>query len=323
MKKALNILFVMFLLSGTLLFAANEVKVEEPINDFDPTNNSYYSGSFSDEVWDLQFSYDVDTPSGLTGISGAETDGTYLYGTKWAGTEIVKFDLQGNFIETFTIPGVSALRDLAYDGTYFYGSNASNYIWEMDFDTQTLVSTITTPGSVRSIAYDSDLDGFWYYNFSTDLHLVDRTGALLNTIAAPPSMYGCAYDNFTAGGPYLWIFTGTTSGAGCQIEQYDLNTLTLTGETHSVSGDLGAAAIAGGLFLQPDLIPGKITLGGMAQGSPDLIYGYEIGDSAPIGAPGVPTAVTVVPDAGGALEADIDWTCPTIDVGGASLTDLD
>jgi len=46
----------------------------------------------SDAIWDLQFAYDVDTPSGLTGISGAETDGTYLYGTKWAGTvgEIVK-----------------------------------------------------------------------------------------------------------------------------------------------------------------------------------------------------------------------------------------
>ncbi len=322
MKKTLNILCIMFLLSGTLLFAANERKVEIPVNDFDPNNSSHYSGLFSDDIWDLQFSYDVDTPSGLTGMAGAETDGTYLYGTKWAGTEIVKFDLQGNFIETFTIPGVSALRDLAYDGTYFYGSNASDYIWEMDFDTQTLISTITTPGSVRSIAYDSDLDGFWYNNFSTDLHFVDRTGALQNTIATPPSMYGCAYDNFTSGGPYLWIFTGTSSGLGCQIEQYDLNTLTLTGETHSVSGDLGAY-IAGGLFLEANLIPGKITLGGLAQGSPGLLFGYEIGDSAPLDAPFAPTDVVVTPDAGGALEAVIDWVCPDLTVGGATLTDLD
>ena len=29
--------------------------------------------NFGEAIWDLQFSYDVDTPSGLTGISGAET----------------------------------------------------------------------------------------------------------------------------------------------------------------------------------------------------------------------------------------------------------
>jgi hypothetical protein len=250
--------------------------------------------------WDLQFSYDVDGPSGLTGISGSETDGTYLYGTKWNGAgEIVKFDLAGNFIETFTVPGVVNLRDLAYDGTFFYGSDASNYIWVMDFNTKNLIGTINTPASVRAIAYDSDLDGFWYNNFSTDLHFVDRNGNLLNTITAPPSMYGCAYDNLTAGGPYLWIFTGTTIGGGCQVEQYDLNTKTLTGVTHSVSGDLGDY-IAGGLWLQPDLIAGTYTLGGLAQGTPDLVFGYELGES------GAPFITLVGPTSGSVAPGDVE-----------------
>jgi hypothetical protein len=245
--------------------------------DMDPDPQTPSGGINLEDIWDLQFAYDVDTPSGLTGIAGAETDGTYLYGTKWNGVgEIVKLDLAGNYIETFTIPGVVNLRDLAYDGQFFYGSDASSYIWQMDFDMKLLVGTITTPASVRAIAYDSDLDGFWYNNFSTDLHFVDRNGALLNTITGPPSMYGCAYDNLSAGGPYLWIFTGTSIGGGCQVEQYDLATQTLTGTTHSVSGDLGDY-IAGGLFLQPNLIPGTYTLGGLAQGSPDLIFGYELG----------------------------------------------
>jgi len=148
----------------------------------------------------------------------------------------------------------------------------------MDFVSKTLISTITTPAAVRSIAYDSDLDGFWYNNFSTDLHFVNRSGTLLNTITAPPSMYGCAYDNLSFGGPFLWIFTGTTTGGGCQVEQYDLATETLTGLSHSVSGDLGAY-IAGGLWLQPNLVSGTYTLGGMAQGTPDLVFGYEIGTS--------------------------------------------
>ncbi|MCF7793961.1 MAG: lamin tail domain-containing protein [Candidatus Cloacimonetes bacterium] len=264
----------------------------------------------TDAIWDVQFAYDVDTPSGLTGIAGAETDGQFLYATKWNGAgEIVKFDLQGNYIETFTIPGVVNLRDLAYDGQYFYGSDASSYIWEMDFNTQTLISTITTPNSVRAIAYDPVNDGFWYNNFSSDLELVDRTGTVLNTIVAPPSMYGCAYDDLTAGGPYLWIFTGTSTGGGCQIEQYDLNTLTLTGVTHSVDGDLGAGAyIAGGLFLQPDLIGGTYTLGGLAQGTPDLIFGYELGVTETWLSITDPGPGVVVPGATETFTAQLDAT---------------
>ncbi|MCK4358621.1 MAG: T9SS type A sorting domain-containing protein, partial [Candidatus Cloacimonetes bacterium] len=229
------------------------------------------------DTLDILFAYDVDTLSGLVGLVSAETDGNYLYTTKWNGSgEIAKFDIEGNFIEIFYIPGVINLRDLAYDGTYFYGSDASNYIWQMDFDTQTLVSTIPCPVAVRSIAYDEDNDAFWVNNWSDDLKLVDRSGNVLNTIYAPPSMYGSTYDNITFGGPYLWIFTGTTTGDGCQVEQYDLNTLALTGVTHSVSGDF-PGTIAGGLFTSGDIVPGIWVLGGLAQGTPDILFGYELG----------------------------------------------
>ncbi|MCD6101650.1 MAG: choice-of-anchor J domain-containing protein, partial [Candidatus Cloacimonetes bacterium] len=219
--------------------------------EVDPNQTTPYNPP-SKDIWDILFAYDVDGPSGLTGLVSAESDGDYLYTTKWSGSgEIAKFDLEGNYIETFYISGVTNLRDLAYDGTYFYGSDASSYIWQMDFDTQTLVSTIPCPVAVRSIAYDEDNDAFWVNNWSEDLKLVDRSGNVLNTIPAPPSMYGSAYDNISEGGPYLWIFTGTSTGAPCQVEQYDLNTLTLTGVTHSVSGDF-PGTIAGGLFTSGD-----------------------------------------------------------------------
>jgi len=233
----------------------------------------------SRDMWDVLFGYDVDTPSGLTGISGAECGDDYFYVTKWAGSEICKFDFDGNWIENFTIPGVTQLRDLAYDGTYFYGSNASNYIWQMDFDSQTLISTLPTPAAVRAIAYDSDNDAFWFNNWSENLQLIDRSGNILETIPAPPSMYGCAYDNVTDGGPYLWIFTGTSTGGGCQIEQYDLNTLNLTGVTHSVSGDF-PGTIAGGLFTTGAPVPGTWVIGGLGQASPDMLFGYELGPLA-------------------------------------------
>ena len=134
-----------------------------------------------------------------------------------------------------------------WDGQYLYGSDATNTIYCFD-GYGNPISTISSPVSVRSIAYDMDNDAFWVNDWSSDLSLLDRFGNVIDTISSPPSMYGSAYDDVSSGGPFLWIFTGTTSGSGCQIEQYDLSTKTLTGVTHSVSGDLGNDGIAGGLF---------------------------------------------------------------------------
>ncbi|MDD4372439.1 MAG: choice-of-anchor J domain-containing protein [Bacteroidales bacterium] len=231
------------------------------------------------EMWDLLYDFDMDTPSGLTGLAGAESDGEFIYATKWANNQLVKFDLDGNHIETFTIPGVTGLRDLAYDGTYFYGGSGATTVYKMDFTNHTLVSSFTAPTAVRAIAYDADNDAFWANNWATDMILFTETGTVLNTLTGMPSMYGNAYDNFSEGGPYLWFFTGTTTGGGCQVEQYNIATGSLTGVSHSVSADLGDY-IAGGLYIVEDLINDKVILGGTAQGTPDIAFGYEIVDNS-------------------------------------------
>jgi hypothetical protein len=232
------------------------------------------------EMWDLEYSFDIDTPSGLTGLAGAESDGEFIYATKWSSSsDIVKFTLDGTYVETFQIPGVSSVRDMAFDGTYMYGAAASTTVFQMDFTNKTLVGTITAPTAVRAIAYDAENDAFWGNNFATDLVLFDRSGATLSTISAPPSMYGAAYDNFSDGGPYLWFFTGTTTGGGCQVEQYDIAAGALTGVSHSVSADLGDY-IAGGLYITEDLVNDKVIIGGTAQGTPDLAFGYELIDNS-------------------------------------------
>ncbi len=229
------------------------------------------------EIWDVQFNFDIDGPSGLTGLAGAESDGEFIYATKWAGSEIVKFDMDGTFLETFSIPGVSGLRDLAFDGTHFYGAAAATTVYKMDFTAHTLVSSFTAPTAVRAIAYDSDADAFWGNNWDTDMVLFDETGATLDVLTGMPSLYGAAYDTYSAGGPFLWFFTGTTTGGGCQLEQYDLAANALTGVSHSVSADFGDY-IAGGLYVTTDLVTGKVTIGGTAQGTPDIAFGYELAD---------------------------------------------
>jgi hypothetical protein len=234
---------------------------------------------FSEEIWDVQIQYNLETITGALGNAGGETDGTHFYTTRWASNLIHKISMDGTLVEEFSIPGITGMRDLAYDGQYFYGSNATPGagIRQLDFENKVLVSTIPCTFAVRSIAYDPVADGFWINNFGDDLKLISRTGALLQTInTAPLSLYGSAYDEWTAGGPYLWLFTGTTTGGGSQVEQLNLATGTLTGVSHSVSGNIPGNGIAGGLWTHPGIVPGTVTLGGVSQGTPDHLFGFEL-----------------------------------------------
>ncbi len=257
----------------------SEVKTGQPNNHEIDKNADIRVVPQSRNLWDLQFAVDLTTITGAAGNAGAESDGEFVYATRWASSEIEKYTIDGTFIEEFSIPGVSGLRDLAYDGQYFYGGAASTTVYKMDFESQTLVSSFTAPTAVRAIAYDSDLGGFWGNNWDSDMILFDESGATLGTISGVPSCYGAAYDNFTDDGPFLWLFTGTASGGGCQIEQMEVATGALTGFVHSVSGDLGAT-IAGGLYIAENLVSGTYTLGGTAQGdgANDTGFGYEIGE---------------------------------------------
>ncbi|MFA5471918.1 MAG: T9SS type A sorting domain-containing protein, partial [Acholeplasmataceae bacterium] len=230
------------------------------------------------EIWDIHYNFAMDGPSGLTGLAGAESDGEFIYAPRWDGNEIAKFDIDGNFIETFSIPGVSGLRDLAFNGTYMFGGAAGSTVWKMDFTNHTLISSFTAPTAVRAIAYDSDADAFWANNWATDMILFNEAGVQLASLPGMPSMYGAAYDKYSADGPHLWFFTGTTELGGCQVEQYNIANQTMTGVSHSVSGDFGSDLIAGGLYIIENLVQGKVILGGTAQGGGDIAFGYELAD---------------------------------------------
>ncbi|MCB0299749.1 MAG: choice-of-anchor D domain-containing protein, partial [Calditrichaeota bacterium] len=250
-----------------------------------------------DDVWDLQFSHDIEAVSGGPGNAGVEFDGQYYYTTRWASNLIHKYEVDGGgnlvLVEEFSITGVTGLRDLAYDGQYFYGGAAAGTIYQMDFDSKTLVGTIASPQPVRHIAYDSDLDAFYVGNWSTDIVLVDRSGAVLNTLPAAShtgtGLYGSAYDNTSDGGPYLWIFdqNGTSTTPPVQtpnlIKQIALPSGVATGVEYDVVPDLGNGVdilLAGGLFISTDIVPGKVTIGGVSQSVPDGLFGYELGDAA-------------------------------------------
>jgi DNA-binding beta-propeller fold protein YncE len=260
------------------------------------TNNRIYL----DAIWDLQFSFDVQIASGALGNAGAEFDGTYYYSTRWASNLLHKYDMTGTLVEEFSIPGVTGLRDLAFDGTYMYGGAAATTIYMMDFVTKTLIGTIPSPVAVRSIAYDSDNDGFWVANWTTDLVLVSRTGSTLATIPAAThglsSMYGSAYDNWSDGGPYLWVFDQASTGDQAIIHQIQISTGLPTGVTHNLLNEFPASSpLAGGLFTAEGIVSGKVSLGGLAQGTPDMFFVYELTAGGPTWMKMMMTAGMVAP----------------------------
>ena len=229
-------------------------------------------------LWNVIFNYDLS--AGHLSQAGIETDGNFIYTTKWSSDTIVRYDMNGNFVNFFSISGVTGLRDLAFDGTYFYGGSASNIIYKMDFTqgSETLVSSITAPSSVqvRHIAYNSDSVAFWVGNWDTDMFLVDTSGNVLDTILATThqldGLYGSAYDNISAGGPFLWLASTSPEG---YLYKYDIANDTIL-VIHDINNEVTPQpqTICGGLFIHN--INGVDVLGGLYQGDPNGAYAYEL-----------------------------------------------
>ncbi len=256
------------------------VRSVEETPDLQPNTNF----PVQEAMWDLVFSFDLEAASGDLGNAGAEFDGTYYYTTRWASNLIHKYDVNGNLVEEFSIDNVTGLRDLAFDGIHMYGGANGNTIYQMDFVNKTLVSSITFTGTatVRTISYDEEFDAFWVSGFGTDIQLVARDGSVRETIPQSAhgftGMYGSAYDPWSEGGPYLWLFDqGPGAGFPQSINQFDLNTNTLTGVSYDVAQDfVGTDGIAGGLFISEGILPGFAVVGGVLQGTPDNFFVYEL-----------------------------------------------
>jgi hypothetical protein len=266
----------------TLFFCISTVAQHidnNPLVEQSPYQQKVATNPNQESMWDLMLSFDVTALSGAAGNAGAEWDGAYFYSTRWASNLIHKYNSTGTaLIEEFSIPGVSNLRDLAFDGTYMYGGAASNTIYQMDFNTKTLIGTISSPVAVRFIAYDEEADAFWVGNWNDNPTLVSRSGTTLASFSTGlAGQYGAAYDNVTAVGPYLYIFNqGSGAGTPQIIHQFEISTGTATSVMHDVTLEFPAAAgIAGGLFSMFDWQVGNFTLGGLLQGTPDNMFVYD------------------------------------------------
>lgn len=232
--------------------------------------------------------------------SSVAFDGEYFYtASTYTLGRYYKYDKEGRFIEEFEIPGMYyKLYDMAYDGTYFYGSDYTNTIFQLDFRNKRLVrqwEIESNPSlTITHMAYDERSDQFWVGDW-TSLGRVDRDGNVtvsfftIGSSSDDIAVMGSAFDNISAGGPYLWLanlaYAGNNTIDKLQLLQYDLSNRRLTGVEHvatDVPGyKIGTTSVPnnlGGLAMTTQLVPGQLTLVGILIQSPSRIFTYRMAD---------------------------------------------
>jgi len=224
------------------------------------------------DMWDLV--YEFDATSGYQ--YGVASDGTNIYTSSWSSSStsmFYKYDMEGNFVEEFNISGCGQLRGMTYDGQYFYGVANAATIYCVDLANHTLVSTTTSAyGAMRAITYDPVRDGFWVVgNWSGNLTLVDRTGAIVQAGPAPSSASDVAYYKDTDNVEHIFCFNNSDNG----VYDYNITTNTLaTSAVFNFSTNPLVSGTSGGCFV--GTYDNKTCFFGDIQQSPQHIAIYEL-----------------------------------------------
>jgi hypothetical protein len=245
-------------------------------------------------LWDIQFDYDIYTPSNAAALVSVVWTGTEFWSTQWSVADSVyQFDINGNNTGRFKVTGMGAVRSLTIKGDTVYAGINTTTIRRIKVSTKTLLTGIVVPSlttggtaGARWVTYsptaNSGAGGLYYGNFASEINLVTTGGTLISSIPAAThtltGMYGAAYDNLTPGGPYIWAFNqADPNGGTSQSVLVGINPTTgaLTGVTHDVDADQGSqGGIAGGATVVQ--LPGytKPTLACINQGLG--LIGYEL-----------------------------------------------
>ncbi len=297
--KGLGIaLLASFMVATTSVSAQSESAHGQQIKNKTKSKTSNFDKAALNTIVSINIGDSIDVFNSAA-TEGGNAGVAYLNGefwvSKWASDTLITMDSAGSVTSIFTIPNVTGVRSITTDGTSLFMGNAGTSIFAINPATKTLDSTITITGTTvgsRMCAYDPNADlgkgGFWIANFSSDVVLVSRKGVVLTTILATthlvPAIYGGAVDTVTLGGPYLYLFNQGAPGASEQarVDFISIPSGTPTDIFYTVTPDIistqtGIAnPLAGGLFITDKYNNGVLQGFGIAQGAPDVLFGYDI-----------------------------------------------
>jgi hypothetical protein len=165
---------------------------------------------------------------------------------------------------TFPSSVLGGIKELAYDGQYLYGTSIDTiYQIEMSSGQLTGVKIPAPYYYSRGLTYDPATDNFWVSGDGNLIYEIDRQGNIVNTIGFPQDTpaVGLAWDTWSIGGPYLWVWSMKYTPSDVRPKAYQLKASTgqLTGvsfEGVSMFPPLADQALA--LSLSDEVIPGKV-----------------------------------------------------------------
>ena len=296
-------------------------------------------------MWDLSFYFMART----VWNDAIATDGINLYTACYvvqAGyTGFNRYNMDGSNPVSFLVPGLTEVRNMAYDGEYFYCVNRTSTIYKVDLANEILISTMSVgytgmSASIVCITFDPTLDGgnggFWIGD-ANGLGAITRGGTPLIDYVAYAGLFwpnGFTYDPYSdPENPCLWI---TIPRASCDpiIERFDINTLQFTGEKFNFWADNpyaveGERTAGTGVFAYNNgegkfLLAISLNTYGCSHlfTLPNVILVYELCDMPLPEAPAPVSNLTVTPGTLGVLNAEIEWTNPTTTEEGGILTQL-
>ncbi len=238
------------------------------------------------------FVTDLTASTGSRTIAPVAFDGTmFLCADENSGT-LYRLNKAGQLVNQLTIPGVTGITGLSYDGQHFWVAHNSPDLIRIDIDRQRIIRHLTSPVAAYHLAFDTDKGALYVGGISGDIVLIDTlVGAILTTLPAiihtTTGISGTAYDNVTAGGPYLWVASrnGSTSAAVLQVLR--LPEGFPAARAHDIMEDIGRPngaqiGAAGGLFVTAEPTSGTVVVGGILQSFPaNLLFGYAVGAPSP------------------------------------------
>ena len=212
------------------------------------------------------------------------TDGFFIYTASWMRPgEFNRYTPNGEYVETFYVENVGSIRNLSYDGTYFYGTEATNIIFKIDLDNQMLVDSIETDiPEIRHCSFNRQ-DGSLLAGSWNSLYRIDTASGTSHQIRDDlANVYSSAFDNLSAGGPYLWLFSQTSqnNGPSACIRQFNISTGEYTSKTHYLDDiNLTNSSLAGGICASEYVCEGRFVLLADVQNpaGSNTIATYEIG----------------------------------------------
>lgn len=155
-------------------------------------------------------------------------------------------------------------KGLAYDGEFLYGAGIDT-IYQIDMQSgQRTGFKIKAPMYYTSgIAYDPQTDQFWVSGDGNIIYRVNREGDVTSSMAFIQDLptAGLAWDIWTPGGPYLWVWSSKYTPDDVRPKAFQMNPATgqLTGVSFEGVNIFSSGAEGPlGLSLSDEVIPGKV-----------------------------------------------------------------